>query len=377
MHVQILGTRGIPSCHGGFETFAQDLALYLCTEGHEVTVYCHASSSLTRREEMWQGVRLVHIPASESPLGTMSFDFQSALHACKEKGIALTLGYNTALFSLLYRLSGHKNIMNMDGIEWRREKWSLPAKTWLILNEWLGAKLSDHLIADHPMIAEHLYRHTKASKISVIPYGSVAPAEMDAGLLDQFNLQPKAYYLVIARAEPENSILEIVEGFSASERETELVVLGRYLPEKVPYHNKVLKAAGDRVRFIGPVYDRLVVAALRFNAKGYVHGHRVGGTNPSLVEAMAAGNAIIAHDNVFTRWVAGAAGMYFKSAREIAAIFDKTEANSALLSTSSSAALLQHQHNFSQSLVLTRYEDLLQRFSLAPSPHESLGATTE
>src|SRR5277367_6674133 len=104
MHVQILGTRGIPSLHGGFETFAHDLALFLTERGHKVSVYCQANSSESQREDIWCGVRRVFIPAGDGALGTIGFDWKSALHASREDGIALTLGYNTAIFSALYRI---------------------------------------------------------------------------------------------------------------------------------------------------------------------------------------------------------------------------------------------------------------------------------
>ena len=172
MHLQILGTRGIPSAHGGFETFAHDLALYLTAKGHDVTVYCQTKPGEVQREDVWHGVRRVLIPAAEGVKGTVLFDWKSVWHASREDGVALTLGYNTAIFSAIYRLKGHKNVINMDGLEWKRQKWSPLARTWLRLNEWLGAHLGNHLIADHPVIAEHLIRHTSANKISMIPYGS-------------------------------------------------------------------------------------------------------------------------------------------------------------------------------------------------------------
>lgn len=375
MHVQILGTRGIPSRHGGFETFAEDLAFYLRDRGHRVTVYCQANPSEVEHEDDWQGVHRVLIPAGTGALGTMSFDWQCVLHSCRHPGIALTLGYNTAIFSILYRLRGHKNVMNMDGLEWKRDKWSFPAKAWLRLNEWLGSRFANHLIADHPAIAQHLYSHTRTEKITVIPYGSHMMFDTDVTLLEQFGLTAGQYYLVIARPEPENSILEIVEGFSARPRDTRLVVLGTYYPEKIAYHDLVLKRAGKDVKFLGPVYERHTVAALRAHARGYVHGHRVGGTNPSLVEAMAAGSPIVAHDNPFTRWVAGGAGLFFSNAAELDTILNQLDANPDARAALSAASRHRAASSFSQSVILSTYEQLLQRFDLrqpAPNPVRAL-----
>lgn len=372
MHVQILGTRGIPSRHGGFETFAQDLSLFLLERGHRVTVYCQAEAAEAQREDLWHGVRRIHIPAAAGVAGTIFFDWKCVLHSCRERGVALTLGYNTAIFSLLYRLIGHPNLMNMDGLEWKRDKWSLPAKVWLMLNEWAGARLANHLIADHPAIARHLARHTRQSRISVIPYGSVTTTDLDPALVVEYGVEPKGYYLLIARPEPENSILEIISGFSARERSSQLVVLGNYNPQGSSYHATVVKSAGTHIKFLGPIYDRTIVAALRFHSKGYIHGHRVGGTNPSLVEALAAGNPILAHDNVFTRWVAGDAGLYFKTASDLDVLITKLESQPELLGTLQDASVRRHRTAFSQLVVLSSYESLLERFAKTATQRRSL-----
>ena len=120
---------------------------------------------------------------------------------------------------------------------------------------------------------------------------------------------------LIARSIPENSILELVTGFSARRRNHKLVVLGMYEPDVDPYHRQVLDAASDEVVFLGPLYDKASVQALRYHSSAYLHGHTVGGTNPSLIEAMAAGNPVIAHDNPYNRWVAGAGGAVFPRRR--------------------------------------------------------------
>jgi len=370
MHVQILGCRGIPASHGGFETFAENLALFLTRRGHQVTVYCQGASSDTEREDFWRGVRRVHFPAGTGVRGTIHFDWRCVNHSCREDGTALTLGYNTAVFSLVYRLRGHKNVMNMDGLEWKRDKWSVPAKAWLLLNEWLGARLAHHLVADHPAIAEHLARHTPRSKISIIPYGSRRSESIDPAMLQQFGLVSKQYYLMIARPEPENSILEVVSGYSSRKRSRPLVVLGRYRPDTVPYHAAVMRAAGPNVRFLGGIYDQRVVTALRQHALVYLHGHRVGGTNPSLVESLAAANPIIAHDNRFTRWVAGEAAVYFRTAKDVDELLERFENAPESLNSMAIASGLRHEQTFGQERVLTVYETLLARFSPVPEPAE-------
>lgn len=313
-HLLILGTRGIPANHGGFETFAEGFALEMLRRNWKVTVYCQTTVGSKITETDWKGVRCVHVPAIRTDtIGTILFDLRSVLHAAKQDAVVLTLGYNTAILSLVHRIVGQVNVMNMDGIEWKRDKWSLLARTWLYCNEWLGARLANRLVADHPVIRDHLCRHTSPSKITVIPYGADAVSAEPVQPVEALGLVPGQYALVIARPEPENSILEIVRSYVSAAPDIPLVVLGNYTPDERQYHRDVLDAAGDgaHVRFVGAIYDSRQVQALRFHTRFYVHGHRIGGTNPSLVEAMAAGRPVIAHDNPFNRWVLGEGGVFF------------------------------------------------------------------
>lgn len=309
----ILGTRGIPGSHGGFETFAQRLALYLAQRGWRVTVYCQSrGQKLTY--SVWQGVNLVHIPVpKDSSFWSILFDLKAALHAVKQDGLILTLGYNTALFSLLYHLKNRVNMTNMDGMEWWRKKWNALEKAWLYGNERCAVWFSNYLIADHPHIKHYLRHQVQTSKpIAVIPYSTQTVAKANKRLLARYGLIQENYALVIARPEPENSILEIVSAFSRRTRNMPLVVLGKYQPESNPYHKQVLESASDEVMFVGGIYEQEVVEALRYYATLYIHGHQVGGTNPSLIEALAASSPVLAHNNPFNSWVAGEGASYFK-----------------------------------------------------------------
>lgn len=314
--LRILGTRGIPARHGGFETFAQHLALYLTERGWDVTVYCQDEGVGAIVESYWRGVRCVHIPVRQcGAAGTIVFDWKSTLHACKETGLVLTLGYNTAIFCLWYRLHGLTNLINMDGIEWRRQKWGPFAKAWCYCNEWCAAWLANHLVADHPEIKQHLTSRVNAGKITTVAYGADCIDDADPGLLQQFGLLPDSYALIVARPEPENSVLDMVRAWSRTPRGMPLVVLGNYADDEA-YHCRVRQAASEEVIFPGAIYDVRLLAALRFHARLYLHGHQVGGTNPSLVEALAAGNAVLAHDNPYNRFVAGAGARFFKLNRD-------------------------------------------------------------
>jgi glycosyltransferase involved in cell wall biosynthesis len=362
-HLMILGSRGIPACHGGFETFAEHLALYLVGRGWRVSVYCQDQGDVDLHETQWEGIRLVHIPAGDnSPLATIWFDLRSTLHAADSPGLILTLGYNTAIFLAWYRLRNRCNIINMDGIEWRRSKWSFPARVWLYCNEYLATWFANYLIADNPGIKEHFVKRVRKEDISMIPYGAPAINSADPSLLQSFDLKAGQYVLIVARGEPENSILEIIKAFTRQRRGIKLVIVGKYHPELIAYHRQVLEAANDEVTLTGAIYDSQLLSALRFHARLYVHGHQVGGTNPSLVEALGAGNPVLAHDNKFNRWVADNAGRYFTNEDSCAHHFDNLLDDDIQLAALRSKAIERHREVFQWPTVFQQYEDLLNRW---------------
>jgi glycosyltransferase involved in cell wall biosynthesis len=367
--VVILGTRGIPARYGGFETFAEHLALYLIERGWEVEVYCPSDKGDLPTE--WRDVRLRTIKVKRTgALGSVWFDFKSTLIAARRERLVLNLGYGTAIFGVLFRLFGSVNLINMDGLEWKREKWSYPVRRWLQANEWIAGKLGHHLIADHPGIADHLSRHSRPSKITMIPYGADRIDSADEALVHQHGLAPGNYALIIGRAEPENSILQMVRAFSSAVRGRTLAVLGHYDAARSDYQKQVLDAAGPEVRFLGALYDKQVVQALRLHAAVYLHGHQVGGTNPSLVEALGAGNAIVAHDNQFNRWVAGPAARYFGSEEELRRELDRLlSAPRAELRRLGAASRSRHAEAFMWNDVLLQYEKLLAHWLQEPVDH--------
>jgi glycosyltransferase involved in cell wall biosynthesis len=359
--LRILGTRGVPAAHGGFETFAEKLALHLVSRGWRVVVYCQDDGDGPMVEDTWQGVERARIPvAATGPKGTIVFDWRSTAHAARHHDLCLTLGYNTALFCTLLRLKGIPNLINMDGIEWSRAKWGPIAKAWFWLNERAGCWLGNHLVADHPQIEAHLQTRVAASKITTIAYGAEAVTAAPAEAVQALGLQPGRFLTVIARAEPENSILEVVRGFSTQPRGYQLVVLGHY-DEGNAYHRAVKDAASPEVKFVGAIYDKPVVQALRFHSAAYVHGHQVGGTNPSLVEALGAGNPVIAHDNRFNRWVAGDGASYFVCANTFSEQVAQLLSNPARLVNLRLQGQQRFEAMFTWNRILNQYESLLAR----------------
>lgn len=362
----ILGTRGVPAEHGGFETFAEKLSTHLVQKGWSVTVYCQEDWDRTvPYETMWGRVRRVHIPVKQQgPIGTMIFDLKAALHARNQAALGLTLGYNTAIFNLVQRLRKKPNLFNMDGVEYQRAKWGPLAKLWLRLNERIACWSGSHLIADHPKIAEHLLnRSAKKNNLTMIPYGADALMDASAGPIRSLGLEPGKFSTVIARPEPENSLLEIVQGFSREPRGHTLVVLGDFKDDN-PYHQRVLASASAEVKFLGAIYDKATLASLRYHSYLYIHGHQVGGTNPSLVEALAAGNPVLAHNNDFNRWVTGPdAAVFFHDATSFAQALSELLATPDRALAMKKAARLRHAEQFTWNHVLSDYEDLLSDFN--------------
>ena len=367
MKLAILGTRGVPAAHGGFETFAEFLSVYLVARNWDVTVYCQTEDGEDGdiRFDEWNGVKRVTLCVrKQGALGTIFFDWRSIRHAASSgQKLILTLGYNTALFCYPYRLRGIRNLINMDGLEWKRDKWKWYERFWLWFNERAGCLLGDHLVADHPEIANHLSTRVPRGKITTIPYGANRVDVADVHCLETLGVTPGQYAVVIARPEPENSIYEIVESFSRKARGMKLVVLGKYDPITNPFHKSVLAVASDEVIFPGAIYDKCIVEAIRFYASIYVHGHRVGGTNPSLVEALGAGSAILAHDNSFNRWVAGSGAIYFKDSDQCASFFENLSQGKIDVSALKRNSLNRFSEEFQLDDVLGRYEELLVRWS--------------
>lgn len=360
--LNILGIRGIPAAHGGFETFAANFAPYMRDAGWQVTVYCQADEGVKnprKWEDDWEGIKRVHFETrSKGALSTIEFDLKCTLDVLKRPGVDLVLGYNTAVFVILQRLMGRRVVMNMDGIEWKRQKWGKGAKAWFWLNEWIGAQVCSTPIADHPEIANHLASRG-CNRAVVIPYGGASVDVQPVTAIEKFGLKEKNYFISIARIEPENSILEIVTGFVKSNTDKYLVVLGNLKPDTNAYHQRVIAAANSKVIFPGAIYDRSTVDALRYHCLAYLHGHQVGGTNPSLVEALAAGSPVIAHENHFNQWVAGNSALYFDSEKGVSEAMISLSSNSELQNSLSKNSRVRHLDEFTLDKINKKYHDVL------------------
>lgn len=324
LKMAILGSKGIPAAYGGFETFAEHLAVGLTARGVDVTVYCEAGAELP---PSYREVRLEYLPAV--PLGfltTILFDLRCLWHARRDFDVVYMLGYGASLFCFIPRLWGKEVWINMDGIEWRRSKWNRIGRLYLRIMERCALSTANRVIADAEGVRQSLrQRHRDLRHCSVIAYGAEPPRdEPPPGLLLEWSLAPQQYHLVVCRIEPENHVLEIVQGFLASKSRYPLVVVGN-IASGTAYAKRLQEYASERVRFIGTVFEPGKLQALRYHCNAYFHGHSVGGTNPSLLEALACGSLVIAHDNDFNREVVDTAGHYFAEAGQIPALIEELE----------------------------------------------------
>jgi hypothetical protein len=266
--VRVLGTHGVPANYGGFETAAEQVARYLVGRGWRVIVYCQVKGSGPVTGDVWEGIERILIPVDrEGWLGTSQFDLISIRHAVRHRDLCLTFGYNTAVFNLAQRIGGVPNVINMDGIEWSRARWGFVRQAILYTNERIACVVGDALIADHPEIAKYLRLKARARKVHTITYGADTVTEASDDIPRSYGLIPGRYLTLVARPIPENSILDIVQGFSVRRRGVELVVLGTYTANTDRYHAEVMAAASPEVKFLGAIYEPAQVKAPQFDQR--------------------------------------------------------------------------------------------------------------
>ncbi len=312
LRLAILGARGIPARYGGFETVAEELARRLVREGIEVTVFCELDGAEAPAE--LDGVRLEHVRVpARGGARALLYDLLALFRARRGFDVVYMLGYGAGAFLWIPRLSGSQVWVNMDGREWQRRKWGFLARRWLWLMEGAALRCAQRAVFDNSAVCRAvLAERASSAEVSVIEYGAaLEPPRDDPELLESLGLLPGSYYLAVARLEPENNVLEIVRSVPRSGTQREVLVVGD-LERSGRYAESCRREAGPRVRFLGAVFDRATLRTLRSGAWAVIHGHSVGGTNPSLLEALAAGAPVIAHENPFNREVLEDLGLWFR-----------------------------------------------------------------
>jgi glycosyltransferase involved in cell wall biosynthesis len=361
MKVAIIGTRGIPNNYGGFEQCAEYLALGLVERGIDTTVYSWHDHPY--KEKTWRGVNIVHCYSPVNRIGEVGefiYDFNCILNTRKHGfDVILQLGYTSN--SVWWWLFPKKSVIttNMDGFEWQRTRRPKHVRNFIRYSESIAARHSHHLVADSIGIQQYLTNTYKRDSV-YIPYGAFIFDKPDKEVLNQYGLIPGEYDMLIARIFPENSIEMILDGVVLSGKQRKFLVIGGTETE---YGQYLLGKFGHipNIQFLGGVYDINVLNNLRYFSNLYFHGHTVGGTNPSLLEAMASNALICANENIYNSAILGKDAYYFQSAEEVASLILKI--NKAELNIMLSANTEKIRSKYSWDIVTDQYLEHFEQIS--------------
>lgn len=320
VRVGIVGTVGVPACYGGFETLAEQLILLGKRKGGsniDYSVYCSSPSYPVKLDD-FHGADLHYTPLKANGLQSIPYDIISLIKATRQCDVLLMLGVSGCVFLPIFRLFCKKRlIINIDGLEHRRQKWSPWIKKFLKFSEKCAVRHADVIIADNIGIAEYVKKEYGLDS-TLIPYGGdqalvSASAERRQEILEYYNVDDRPYSFGLCRIEPENNVEMILEAFSRTPEE-ELIFVGNWNNSEYGRRLRQTFAGYPNIHLHDAIYDLQVVNTLRSNCRLYIHGHSAGGTNPSLVEAMFFGVPILAFDVNYNRHTTAQRAIYFNSA---------------------------------------------------------------
>jgi glycosyltransferase involved in cell wall biosynthesis len=360
--VTLMGTRGVPAKYGGFETAVEEIGKRLVARGYEVTVYCRNPG---QRITQYEGMRLVNAPAIRHRFTeTLSHTAISTAHAIIRDHPDVVLLLNAGNAPLLKPLKAARipTAIHLDGLESKREKWRGAGAKYYRWAESAAIRWGQEVIADAQAIADHVKAEYGRDCV-VIPYGA-SVIRPDSDRLAAVGAESGNYHLVVARFEPENHVLDAVHAYVASKAACPLFVVGS-APYSQWYVDSVRQAAGadPRIRFLGGIYDQELLDQLYGHAITYIHGHSVGGTNPSLLRAMGAGAPVLAFDVEFNREVTAGRAMFWPDAdtltRQLDAVSQGTEAE--LLASFSDDGRRRIEQVYQWDSVTDQYEQLIHR----------------
>ncbi len=353
MKIAIIGTKGIPARYGGFETFAFQLAKHLSLAGHDITVVNEKGNEVEKFEFP---VTVIHA-AFEKSKNPLQFYRQSLRLVAKTHELVLVCGVGGSVFYPLNK--GNAIIVtNVDGLEHLRGKYSFFKKLFVFILQRLATHFSDYLVADSNAVKNYwLIRFANThNKLSSISYGADAPISFDDSILNRIGVEPNDYYLVVARLVPENNIRRIVSAFEYYRGNRRLVIVGN--TKDNVYSRDVSICEDGRVQFIGTIYNKEQLDSLRKNCFAYIHGHSVGGTNPSLLEAMICRCACICDDNVFNREVTADKQLYFKTKADLFLRILELENNEKTRNKLSISAYERVDSEYSWPVIVKKYEKI-------------------
>lgn len=330
MKIAFLSVRGIPNNYGGFEEFAEYISVGLAERGHDITVYSPHYHPYQEKE--YKGVHIKHIYSPElwmgGSVGSFFYDYLSLKDALKKENfdIIYDAGY-TSIIPAYIRFNVKKIkhpifTTNMDGLEYKRAKFSKWAQKFLFWEEQMAVKHSHYLIADNMGIQDY-YKEKYGKESKFLAYGATIHDNYNADYLKEYGLVENGYFILVARLEPENNIYMAIDGYLASDQygKKPLVIVGK---TNTPYGKKLVEKYGNdpHIKFLGGIYDFDKLNSVRHFSYAYFHGHSVGGTNPSLLEAMASECFVLSHNNVFNRSVLRDNAIYYESTEDVTKLLD-------------------------------------------------------
>ncbi|MHA6693427.1 DUF1972 domain-containing protein [Homoserinimonas sp. A520] len=377
LRIAMIGTRGVPAAYGGFETAIEEIGKRLAARGHQVVVYCRGNAD---KPASYLGMRLVHLPAIRIKAAeTLSHTALSVGHAITggRPDAAFVFNAANAPFLPLLRARGVPTAVHVDGLEWKRGKWGRMGRRYYRAAERMAVRYGDALIADAQGIADYYYERF-AVATELLTYGATILTDPGSDLVSGLGLEPGKYHLVVARFEPENHVEVIVEGYHKSDCDLPLVVVGS-APYSAAYTRSIdaIAASDPRIRMLGGVWDQALLDQLYSNSLTYLHGHSVGGTNPSLLRAMGAGASVIAYDVGFNREVAGSDGGYFTNAESLRLLLDEAEDSATQHLTMGRNMQGRAQLLYDWDAVAAGYENLAERLADGYSIHRHLRRATK
>lgn len=301
MKIAILGSRGYPYVYSGYETFVKELCdRMIQIDDVEITVYCHKHLFKERPKQV-NGINLVYISTIPSKsLSQLVHSFQSFIHACFcNYDIVFAVNSANGPFGFLPRIFGKKTAINVDGLEWLRPKWKGFGATYFYWASKISTKFYNAIVNDSFAMRDFYLKEFKADS-TVIAYGANIRESSSPELIKKWDLKSNDYYLIVGRLIPDNNADLLVKEFVKSNTNKKLVIVGD-VPYQDEYATNIKKETDSRVLFTGYITDQNELAELYHNAFAYFHGHEFGGTNPTMLKALAYGCAILALDTVFTR----------------------------------------------------------------------------
>lgn len=303
MKIAIIGSHGYPFVYGGFETFVKELSERLIKlDDTEITVYCRKNYFKSFPKTV-NGINLVYIyTIKRKKLAQLVHSFLSTLHVSfGNYDIIYVLNSGNGLFGLIPKIFGKKTIINVDGIEWERPKWKGLGAKFFLLTSFVATKLFDVVVTDSVEM-QKIYKRKFNYDSVFIPYGEDLRFSKNPDLLEKWELTSKRYYLVVGRLIPDNNIEFIISEFTKSNSKLELVIVGDDIL-KSDFSRRIMSNKHKKLKFLRYISDHDELNELFCNCFAYIHGHEFGGTNPTLLQALASNLIIFAIDTVFSREV--------------------------------------------------------------------------